>query len=99
MPITTDYLVIGSGVAGLSFALEAANNGDVMVITKRSADESNTKYAQGGIAAVLAEGDSFAEHIQDTVIAGAGLCHEKAVEICVKPWPIKRRNQQVLSPR
>ncbi len=78
MPITTDYLVIGSGVAGLSFALEAAANGDVLVVTKRSADESNTKYAQGGIAAVLSTADSFEAHIADTLRAGAGLCHERS---------------------
>ncbi len=89
MPITTDYLVIGSGVAGLSFALEAAASGDVLVVTKRSADESNTKYAQGGIAAVLGEGDSFAAHIEDTLLAGAGLCHELAVEVCVKEAPAR----------
>ena len=89
MPITTDYLVIGSGVAGLSFALEAAASGDVLVVTKRSADESNTKYAQGGIAAVLGEGDSFAAHIADTLRAGAGLCHELAVDICVKEAPAR----------
>ncbi|HEY5146148.1 MAG TPA: L-aspartate oxidase [Polyangiaceae bacterium] len=89
MPVTTDYLVIGSGVAGLSFALEAAASGDVVIVTKRSADESNTKYAQGGIAAVLGEGDSFAAHIEDTLKAGAGLCHERAVEICVEEAPAR----------
>jgi L-aspartate oxidase len=89
MPITTDYLVIGTGVAGLSFALEAAASGDVLVVTKRSADESNTKYAQGGIAAVLGEGDSFAAHIADTLQAGAGLCHELAVDLCVKEAPAR----------
>jgi L-aspartate oxidase len=89
MPITTDYLVIGTGVAGLSFALEAAASGDVLVVTKRSADESNTKYAQGGIAAVLGEGDSFAAHIADTLRAGAGLCHDLAVDICVKEAPAR----------
>jgi L-aspartate oxidase len=89
MPITTDYLVIGSGVAGLSFALEAAAHGDVVIVTKRSADESNTKYAQGGIAAVLGEGDTFAAHIADTLKAGVGLCHDKAVEICVEEAPAR----------
>ncbi len=89
MPICTDYLVIGSGVAGLSFALEAAEHGDVLVITKRSADESNTKYAQGGIAAVLGAGDSFESHIIDTVRAGAGLCHERTVEVCVREGPAR----------
>ncbi|MDP8998803.1 MAG: L-aspartate oxidase [Myxococcota bacterium] len=87
MPITTDYLVIGSGAAGLSFALEAARHGDVVIVTKRTADESNTKYAQGGIAAVLSADDSFDAHIADTLRAGAGLCHEAAVEVCVKEGP------------
>jgi L-aspartate oxidase len=87
MAITCDFLVIGSGVAGLSFALEAASFGDVVIVTKRSRDESNTRYAQGGIAAVLGAGDSFAAHVNDTLIAGAGLCHERAVEICVKDGP------------
>src|ERR1700730_4024093 len=91
MPLTTDYLVIGSGAAGLSFALEAAAHGDVLVITKRSADESNTKYAQGGIAAVLSAADSFEAHIADTIRAGAGLCHDVAVEICVKEGPDRIR--------
>jgi L-aspartate oxidase len=85
--ITCDYLVIGSGVAGLSFALEAAAHGDILLVTKRARDEANTKYAQGGIAAVLAAGDSFEAHIQDTLVAGAGLCHERAVEVCVKEGP------------
>jgi L-aspartate oxidase len=87
MRLTIDYLVIGSGVAGLSFALEAASHGDVLLITKRNADESNTKYAQGGIAAVLGMDDSFEAHIADTVRAGAGLCHELAVEVCVREGP------------
>jgi L-aspartate oxidase len=89
MPITCDYLVIGSGVAGLSLALEAAEFGEVVLVTKRASDESNTKYAQGGIAAVLAAGDSFEAHIRDTLIAGAGLSHEKVVELCVKDGPAR----------
>jgi L-aspartate oxidase len=94
MPLTTDYLVIGSGVAGLTFALEASAHGDVTIVTKRSADESNTKYAQGGIAAVLSSADSFEAHIQDTLTAGAGLCHERTVEICVKEGPARIRALQ-----
>jgi L-aspartate oxidase len=89
MPLCTDYLVIGSGVAGLSFALEASASGDVLIVTKRSAEESNTKYAQGGIAAVLGEGDSFEAHIEDTLRAGAGLCHDRAVEVCVREGPAR----------
>jgi L-aspartate oxidase len=87
MPITCDFLVIGSGVAGLSFALEAASHGDVVLVTKRARDESNTRYAQGGIAAVLGASDTFEAHIKDTLVAGAGLCHERAVETCVKDGP------------
>jgi L-aspartate oxidase len=87
MPITCDFLVMGSGVAGLSFALEAAKTGDVVLVTKRSRDESNTRYAQGGIAAVLDAKDSFESHIKDTMVAGAGLSHERAVETCVKEGP------------
>ncbi len=87
MPISCDYLVIGSGVAGLTFALEASAHGDIILVTKRQRDEANTKYAQGGIAAVLDAADSFESHIQDTLVAGAGLCHERAVEVCVKEGP------------
>jgi len=79
MFIQTDYLVIGSGIAGLSFALKAAETGKVMLITKSNEDESNTKYAQGGIAAVWHSEDSFEKHIADTLNAGAGLCNEKIV--------------------
>jgi len=89
MPITCETLVIGSGIAGLSFALEAAAHGDVVLVTKRSREESNTKYAQGGIAAVLANGDSFDAHIKDTLIAGAGLSHERVVDLCVKEGPAR----------
>jgi L-aspartate oxidase len=89
MPLCVDYLVVGSGVAGLSFALEASSDGDVVVLTKRSADESNTKYAQGGIAAVLSADDSFEAHIVDTVRAGAGLCHDRAVEVSVRDGPAR----------
>ncbi len=89
MRVTCDFLVLGSGIAGLSFALEASQFGDVVLVTKRSADESNTKYAQGGIAAVLADTDSFQSHLDDTLRAGAGLCHERVVELCVKDGPAR----------
>ncbi len=89
MSIVCDYLVLGSGIAGLSFAIEAAKHGDVIVVTKRAIEESNTKYAQGGIAAVLAHNDSFAAHIKDTIVAGAGLCHERVVELCVNDAPAR----------
>src|SRR3954447_5834918 len=87
MPLVCDYLVLGSGIAGLSFALEAAEHGDVVIVTKRGRDESNTKYAQGGIASVLGQGDTFAAHIADTMTAGAGLCHDVVVDICVREGP------------
>ncbi len=87
MRVECDFLVMGSGVAGLSFAREAAKLGEVIVVTKRARDESNTKYAQGGIAAVLAHGDTFEAHIADTMKAGAGLNHRKVVELCVKEGP------------
>ena len=99
MAIDCDYLVIGSGVAGLSFALEAAEHGEIILVTKRSRDESNTKYAQGGIAAVLAAGDSFEAHIKDTLVAGAGLCHERAVEVCVKEGPERIKKLEAVGAR
>ena len=84
----TDFLVIGSGIAGLTFALKAAKQfpeKKVLVITKAQADETNTKYAQGGIAGVWdADKDSFDKHIEDTLIAGDGLCNKSVVEIVVK---------------
>ncbi len=91
MRLTCDYLVIGSGIAGLSFALEVSKFADVIVVTKRSADESNTRYAQGGIAAVLHPDDSFEAHIEDTMNAGAGLNHRNVVELCVKEAPERIR--------
>src|SRR5260221_1247109 len=87
MPLVCDYLVLGSGVAGLSFALEAAAHGDVVIVTKRNRDESNTKYAQGGIASVLSETDTFAAHVADTMAAGAGLCHDVVVDPCLREGP------------
>jgi L-aspartate oxidase len=84
----TDFLVIGSGVAGLTYAIKMAKHfpdKKVTVITKASADETNTKYAQGGIAGVTDfDNDSFDKHIQDTLIAGDGLCNKHIVEIVVK---------------
>lgn len=87
----TDFLVIGSGIAGLTYALKVAHqfpDKKVLVMTKAAADETNTKYAQGGIAVVNdPENDSFQKHIEDTLIAGDGLCNEKVVEIVVKEGP------------
>ncbi len=86
-----DHLVIGSGIAGLTFAREAAKHGTVCVVTKRAREESNTRWAQGGIAAVLDPKDSFDAHVQDTLTAGAGLCKLDAVEACVREAPDRIR--------
>src|ERR1019366_7505493 len=82
-----DFLVIGSGIAGLVFALRVAKVGSVGLITKKQRAESNTNYAQGGIAAVMAADDSFALHVRDTLEAGAGLCDETAVRTIVSEGP------------
>ncbi len=87
-----DYLVIGSGVAGLSFALRAAEHGTVCVVTKKESAESNTNYAQGGIAAVMAPGDDVEAHVEDTLISGAGLCHEDVVRMVVTEGPERVRD-------
>ena len=79
-----DFLILGSGIAGLSYALKVAESGSVCIITKSNEDESNTKYAQGGIAAVWHNADTIEKHIQDTLIAGSGLCNEKIVKIVVE---------------
>lgn len=89
-----DFLVIGSGIAGLSFALKAAKHGKVLIVTKANEDESNTKYAQGGVAVVVDKTDSFDKHIQDTLIAGDGLCNKEVVEIVVKEGP--ERIQEII---
>jgi L-aspartate oxidase len=83
----SDYLIIGSGIAGLNLALRMADSGHVNVISKTSLDETNTNYAQGGIASVTTESDSFESHISDTLTAGAGLCHRDAVEVMVTEGP------------
>ena len=87
----TDFLVIGSGIAGLSFALKAANHGTVAIITKKEQAESNTNYAQGGVAAVFSKDDSYELHSEDTKKAGAGLCHDNAVELLVCNGPERVR--------
>ncbi|MFM7202909.1 MAG: L-aspartate oxidase [Myxococcota bacterium] len=90
MEIRADFLVIGGGIAGLSFALKAASHGSVAVLFKKEAFESNTRYAQGGIAAVWDfEQDSFESHIQDTHVAGAGLCRDDAVQVTVRTAPAR----------
>ncbi|MDK8194547.1 L-aspartate oxidase [Paenibacillus sp. UMB7766-LJ446] len=85
--VETDVLVIGSGIAGLFTAIKASEQRSVLMITKKSLLESNTRYAQGGIAAVIAEDDSPAYHLQDTLVAGAGLCRSEAVEALVNEGP------------
>jgi L-aspartate oxidase len=86
-----DYLVIGSGIAGLWFALQAAEHGRVTIVTKDDPAESNTAYAQGGIASVLDPADSFEQHVQDTLRAGAGLCRKDRVELAVREGPRQLR--------
>ncbi|MEI6712468.1 MAG: L-aspartate oxidase [Verrucomicrobiota bacterium] len=89
--IRYDYVVIGSGIAGLSFALKAATQGTVALVTKGERSESNTAYAQGGIACVTSAEDSFELHIQDTLIAGAGLCNEAVTRTIVSEGPARVR--------
>lgn len=85
---TSDFLVIGSGLAGLFFSLKAAENGKVIIVTKDKMMEANTRYAQGGIASVMnLDNDSFENHISDTLVAGDGLCNVEAVELMVRDAP------------
>src|SRR4029077_4893004 len=82
-----DFVVVGSGIAGLSFAWKAAQHGTVGVVTKRKGADSSTAWAQGGIACVTSDEDSFELHVRDTVIAGAGLCDENVVRTIVTEGP------------
>lgn len=82
--LETDYLVIGSGLAGLTFALSASEHGRVLIVTKRTPSDSNTNWAQGGVAGVLDPTDSPEKHIEDTLRVGDGLCHRDVVERCVR---------------
>ncbi len=91
MAIQTDVLVIGSGIAGLTLALDLADHAEVTVITKRAIANTNTRWAQGGIAVVMDPDDTPAAHTSDTMIAGAGLCHEVVVEICTTEGPDRLR--------
>ena len=86
-----DFVVIGSGIAGLSFALKAAKHGSVAVITKRKGADSNTAWAQGGVACVTSDEDSFELHLRDTLEAGAGLCDEQVVRTIVTEGPARIR--------
>ena len=91
MAIEKDFIVIGSGVAGLTFALKVCKFGSVGIITKEALEESATKYAQGGIASVMAQDDSFELHVQDTIETGRGLCHEDFVHIACREGPARIR--------
>ena len=86
-PHRFDFLVIGSGIAGLFYALRVAAHGSVALVTKKAATDSATDWAQGGIAAVVAPEDSFEHHVRDTINAGAGLCHEDIVRLVVERGP------------
>ena len=87
MTVETDFLIIGSGIAGLSFALEVAEHGEVALVTKKAVMDSNTNLAQGGIASVFDPLDSFDLHIQDTLLAGDGLCNRDVVDLVVTRGP------------
>ncbi|OPY86035.1 MAG: L-aspartate oxidase [Syntrophus sp. PtaU1.Bin208] len=87
MEIKTDFLVLGSGIAGLSFAIKAAELGTVAIVTKKEKSEANTNYAQGGIAAVSDSTDRFEYHIRDTMLCGAGLCKDEVVQFVVTEAP------------
>jgi L-aspartate oxidase len=91
MEFTTDFLVLGSGIAGLSFAIKASGLGTVAMVTKKEKSESNTNYAQGGIAVVLDREDSFEDHIHDTLVCGGGLCKEDTVHFVVSEGPDRVR--------
>src|SRR6201986_1638977 len=84
-----DYIVLGSGIAGLTFALKVAANGRVAIITKKNRAEANTNYAQGGIAAVTSKEDSVERHVRDTLEAGAGLGTESAVPTIIQEGPAR----------
>jgi L-aspartate oxidase len=85
--LKVDVLIIGSGIAGLSLALKASRFADVLLVTKKESADAATNWAQGGIAAVTATNDDYKLHVQDTLIAGAGLCHEDAVKLVVESGP------------
>lgn len=94
-----DFLVIGSGIAGLTFALGVADHGRVVIVTKDRSGESNSSYAQGGVATVWDAEDSFEAHADDTLVAGAGLCHEDVVQMVVREGPDRIRELIALGTR
>src|SRR6056297_872831 len=89
--IETDFLIIGSGVAGLSYALKVAQFGRVTIITKKKIYKTNTALAQGGVAAVFSKTDSFENHVADTLASGDGLCAEDVVRMVVENGPERIR--------
>ena len=95
----SDFLVLGSGIAGLLSALKLSRLGSVTLVTKKAAAESNTNYAQGGIAAVMDRLDSFESHVSDTLVAGAGLCDEAVVRLTISEAPMRVRELQDLGVR
>src|SRR6478752_4340081 len=97
--LRTRFLIVGSGVAGLHTAWRAAEQADVLILTKRSLFDSATAYAQGGIAAALGAGDSPELHRQDTLAAGAALCDAAAVEVLVEEGPARVRELQTAGAR
>ena len=90
--VQSEVLVIGSGIAGLTCALECATHGPVVIVTKDRLPESSSQYAQGGIASVWSPEDSFESHTEDTLVAGAGLCHRDVVETVVREGPERVRD-------
>jgi len=91
MTLEADVLVIGSGIAGLTFSLKVASKASVLLITKKERAETSTNYARGGIAAVLGDDDTLALHVEDTLVAGAGLCHSRVVDMVVREGPHRVR--------
>ncbi|HEX8925195.1 MAG TPA: FAD-dependent oxidoreductase, partial [Terriglobales bacterium] len=89
VPKHTDFIVVGAGVAGLRAAIELAPAGRVLVLAKREVTESNTQYAQGGIAAALSDEDEIGLHFQDTLAAGDGLCNPDAAQVLVEEGPLR----------
>jgi L-aspartate oxidase len=89
MRVECDFLVVGTGLAGLTFARAVAGRGRVILLSKREVGVSATNYAQGGVASVIDGGDSFDAHIQDTLTVGCGLCRPNAVEMCVRDGPAR----------
>ena len=94
--VGTDVVVVGSGVAGLTAALHATRAGRVLVVTKVRVDDGSTRWAQGGIAAALGADDSPQEHLQDTLVAGVGICDEAAVRVLCEEGPLRLRELMAL---